>query len=127
MPEITDEQHREYMELKRKEKIRQQQIDKMIKEGVPKFKQWRKDLKTTRGSAAIFAKVLEREWNERGQPEAYTLDTIKNVMNYLTDDLLVKKGNKIEISKHFRVCLRQYGWAVRLNNRLGLFQVSKIY
>jgi hypothetical protein len=91
-PEISENEFKEYMALKRKDEIRQREIDKFIKEGVPSAKKWRKDLNTIRGWASVFAKVLEQEWERRGRPDTFVLDRWRIVQSYLPEKTLALKN-----------------------------------
>jgi len=125
MVEISEEEYREYMYLKRKEAERIRAIEETLKKGIPQFKKWREDLNSVRGYAAVFVKILNEEWEKRGQPDSFVLDRLRVVFQYLPDFLLTKKKGKIYIKKYFRECLRQYGWSVRIDHKYGLFEVFK--
>jgi len=127
MPEISENEWKEYMALKRKEEIRQKEIDELIKKGLPKIKKWRKDLNTTRGMASTFANILLREYERRGKPETFVLDRWKTVQEYLPPKLVVRNKHRFDLQNHFRMLLRKYGWSVRINHKLGLFEVTKIF
>lgn len=124
MPEISEEQFKEYMALKRKEKIRQQEIDKLIKQGPSVVKKWRKDLNTYRGHAAVFANVLQKEYERRGKPKVFVLDRWRVVMEYLPPHLINKRKRSPTLNVTFRRYMLQYGWKFRIDN--GLFEVTKI-
>ena len=126
MPEISEVEYQEYIYLKRKEEIRQQEITKMVKQGTPKVKEWRQDLYSTRGFASVFALILEKEYNRRGRPDTFVLDRWKVVQQYLTKKILTKEKGKVTIKKYFRRLLKDYGWRLKIDRKFGLFEVRRI-
>jgi len=126
MPEITEAEYQEYIYLKKKEELRQQEIKKMVDRGPKIVKEWRQDLYSIRGFASVFALILEKEFERRGQPETFALDRWSVVKEYLTKKVLKKKQGKIILNEYFRKLLRDYGWSVTINRKYGLFEVRKI-
>lgn len=125
MPEISGEEYKEYMALKRKDVERREAIDKTIQKGIIAIKKWRTDLKTPRGYATIFANVLNDEWKRRDYPETFVLDRWKVVKNYLAPVIYVKGGKHI-IRHTFRRYMREYGWFMKVSRTYGLFEVTKL-
>jgi len=126
MPEITDAQFREYIDLKRKEVERQKRIQEMMARGPRKMKEWRTDLNTIRGHASVFANILEHERERRGKPVEYVLDRWKKVQTYLPVKLQCMKKGKINIRNTFRKHLKDFGWSFKIDYKNGLFIVKKI-
>lgn len=125
MPEITDLEYREYIYLKKKEEIRQQEIDKMMQQGAPKIREWRQDLYSTRGFASVFALILDKEYKRR-RVDTFVLDRWSVVKQYLTDKVVRKEKGKTTLNPYFRKLLKEYGWSVKIDRKFGLFQVRKI-
>ena len=125
MPEISDEEYKEYIALKRRDVERREAIEKTIKHGVMAIRKWRSDLKTPRGYATIFANVLNEEWKRRNYPESFVLDRWKVVKNYLSPVIYIKGGKHI-IRHTFRRYIREYGWLLRVDRTYGLFEVTKL-
>lgn len=126
MPEITEAQFREYVDLKRKEAEREKRIQEMLARGPRSLKKWRSDLNTIRGHASVFANILEAERERRGKPQEFVLDTWKRVKTYLPESLQGIKKGKINIKHTFRGHLRNFGWSFKIDYKKGVFIVKKL-
>lgn len=125
MVEISEDEFREYIYLKKKEEIRQQEIKKMMQEGTPSLEKWRRDIYSPRGLASVFANVLQKEYDKRGKPDVFVLCTWRTAKKYLKE--VIKRINgKITIDKYFRTLLKRYGWALRIDRKFGILEVEKI-
>lgn len=125
MVEITEEEFREYIDLKRKDVERQKRIDEMLGKGTTQISQFRKDLNTIRGHASVFANVLQRECGRRGNPQEFVLDTLKRVMQYLPASLFCIKKRKVNIKHTFRRHLKDFGWSFKIDYKRGIFIVKR--
>jgi hypothetical protein len=125
MPEISEEEYREYIDLKRKEAERQKRIEEMLGKGTTPMSVFRKDLNTVRGYASVFANVLQKEYERRGKPKEFVLDTWRRVQNYLPARLFGIVNGKVNIKHTFRKHLRDFGWSFTINYKNGTFIVKK--
>ena len=89
MPEITDAEFREYIDLKRKEVERQQRIQEMLARGPIATHNWRRNMNTLRGYASVFSNVLEEEWTRRDYPAEFVLDRWSRVKKYMPERICV--------------------------------------
>ena len=126
MPEITEAEFREYIDLKRKQAEREKRIQEMLGKGPSNTKKWRTDLTTSRGMASVFANVLEGEWRRRGKPVEFVLARWVKVHEYLPERLLCIKKGKVNVKHTFRSHLTDFGWSFTINNKRGIFVVKRI-
>lgn len=125
MPEITEAEFREYIDLKRKEEERHKRIQEMMAKGPKSSVKWRKDLNTLRGYASVFANILQREYDKRGKPQEFVLDRWSRVMKYLPEKLFHLKKGKPNIKPSFRKHLKDFGWSFKIDYNHGLFIIRK--
>jgi len=125
MVEISEEEFREYVDLKRKEVERQQRIEELIARGPGSVHKWTTKLNTLRGYSSLFVNVLEEERERRGKPAEFILDRWHVVKQYLPPALLCVNGKRIDLKKMFRIHLRNFGWSVKIDHKHGLFIVKK--
>lgn len=98
----------------------------MLGKGTTQLTQFRKDLNTIRGYASVFANVLQRERQRRGNPQEFVLDTWRRVQQYLPASLFCIKKRKVNIKHTFRRHLRDFGWSFKINYKRGIFIVKKV-
>lgn len=122
---ISDKEFKEYMALKIREEIRQQEINDLV-ENVKDTTKWRTNLNTTRGYASVFANILYKEWEKRGNPEYFVLDRWSRVKKYIPDFLMEKKKGKWYLKPYFRECLKDYGFRIKIDRKYGLFEIIRI-
>lgn len=128
MPEISEEEYKEYIKLKINAEERKRFIKKYSAEnGLEDIEEKRKHFGTVAAMASAYAKRMQRFYEKFGRRPVFSLYW-KTEKKYLTEQNLQRNpSGSITIKSHLRNLLAKYGWRFKVDYNLGLLDVIKIH